>query len=121
MNEVWYTVLVQVHGEEPVDSGQPYADWMNDLRQVVGAGAISFREHSPWTVGEHKRWERDWIGQYRRIDEPYANVWQQITGVASRSMALVWAAIHLAAPLEEAGYTIASLWAGRSDEMVVIA
>lgn len=70
--------------------------------------------------GGRPRWSKDWTGNTTRIDTPYANVWQQIEGLPSLAMAYVWAAIHLVAPLEEAGYVIEFVNAIRNEDMVLI-
>lgn len=119
-SDCWYYVLVQVNGTESVGAGTGYARWMNELREVIGAGAIAFNEDRPWTVGEHRRWETDHFGLRRLNDKPWANVWQQIKGVHGLAMAYVWASIHLVAPLAAAGYSIGHIHASRTDEMAVV-
>jgi hypothetical protein len=118
----WWTLLVVVNGTEPCAPGRAYADWMNQLRAVIDAGAIAFTPDRPWTVGDHRSWRRDTMtGGMVREDTPYANVWQQIKGVPSLAMAYCYAALYLVAPLDAAGYSIGMVHAIRTRDMVLLA
>lgn len=118
-----FTVLLTVSADEVMANYSAYHEWVQGLRSVIGADT-TMNNDAPWAVGDlHGRWREDHYGHRYFDRSPYVNVWQTGIGgdVASAAMAYVWAAIHLVQPLEAAGYSINSVWAGRSDEMVAIA
>lgn len=119
-----FTVLVQVSTDKNMADWGEYLQWMHDLRSALGIrdhGAFN-NEGQAWVVGDRAgHWATDHYGVRRWDAHPYANVWQQIEGVASKSMALVWTVIHLVQPLESAGYDVGDISTFLTDTMVVLA
>lgn len=123
-----FTVLVVVSAEAEMADYREFHQWMDRLRAVIGSNAPSPNEDEAWTVSgwspnlQYGRWTTDKWGHKTFDKRPHCNVWQRIEGdVASVAMAYVWAAIHLVDPIERAGFTIQEMWAGLTDEMVVLA
>lgn len=121
-----FTVLVEVSADKEMVNWSEFHEWMNGLRETVGATTIAWSEEQPWIISgwsptlQYGRWTTDHFGRKEFDKRPHANLWQQITGVASVAMAYAWAAIHLVHAIEIGGYTIEHVWAGRTDEMVAI-
>jgi hypothetical protein len=123
-----WTILLQVTAEQNMADNIDFHHWMSNLREVIGARS-SFSDRgdgNPWAVGplnsdRHGHFYRDHYGVQRWDASPYANVWQEIDGIASQAMALVWAAIHLVDPLEREGFKVYHLSAQRTDTVVVFA
>lgn len=117
----WFTVLVVVSSGTEMASHHEYNRWMSGLEKLLGVSSMA-NDPNGWAVGDWRGHRvLDWTGQYRMDRTAYANVWQNVSGdVVSIAMAHVWAAIHLIAPLEQAGYHIQNTWAGRTADMVWI-
>jgi len=123
-----FTILVKVTGSEDMVYQRDYQQWLTELQNRIGAHGRAFNDEQPWAVGSmssdpktyeiYGHWTTDHFGHKVLDRTPYANVWQQIEGVASVAMAYVWAAIHLVQPLDEYGYKISTVHAELTDEMV---